>query len=77
MLRLSRAASARFIRVSKGLVGGEEELAELLEPVLEKLFQGELYEADTRNPSGGHVRLGDLEDITLAAVGAKMRGEGA
>lgn len=69
-LLLSRAASARFARVAGQLKGGEEELAELLEGVVDKLFAGMLLEMTAGEPR----QLGCLEDLALAAVAARMKG---
>lgn len=69
-LLLSRAASARFTRVAAELKGGEEELAALLEPWIDKLFGGEL----AYNEAG---EADSLEELALAGVAARMKGEAA
>lgn len=67
-LTLSRAASARFARVAAQLKGGEAEFAELLEPILERLFDGKLVSVGDGDGSGP-----TLEDLAVAAIAARMK----
>lgn len=68
-LLLSRAASARFSRVAKALPGGEAELAAILEPWIDQLFNGDFVTA-----ADGAGRGARLENMVLTAVAAKMKG---
>lgn len=76
-LLLSRAASARFVRVAAQLKGGEEELAYLLEPYIDQLFAGELHDRVVTEDTGDALfrPVGALEDLALAGVAKRMKGE--
>lgn len=73
-LLLSRAASARFVRVAAQLKGGEEELAEILEPWIDALFAGELVRGGFLTIDGP-VNGEPLEDLALAGIEKRMKGE--
>lgn len=68
-LLLSRAASARFVRVAACLPGGEEELVRVLEPWLDRLVQGELAIV-------GCEAGRNLEEIVIAYQRERMKGGG-
>jgi hypothetical protein len=73
-LLLSRAASARFVRVAACLPGGEEELAKVLEPWLDQLFCGDLVVSGDDSVRG---EAGDgltLEEMALEYQRAQMKG---
>lgn len=74
-LTLSRAASARFARVAAALPGGEKELEAMLEPIVERLFNGDLHDRVVDDTGDAIYRpVGPLHELALQAQRARMIG---
>lgn len=73
-LLLSRWASARFVRVAAALPGGEEELAGMLEPIVEELFAGSYFRSTGSMGAEVWSQVGPLHELALQAQRQRMIG---